>query len=486
MFSSITERIRKAIEQREMLRPGDRLAIAVSGGADSVALLRLFVPLRKELGLTLSVLHFNHQLRGTESDTDENFVASLANALGLPFIAGRADVASVARENRWNLEDAARRLRYQFFEDTLKQHGITRVMTAHTADDQAETVLARLIRGTGISGLSAIHPVRGEIIRPLLDVRRDELRGYLESLHQEWREDSSNADTDRLRARIRSRLLPELEQHFSASIVGNLKTLAGLACDEEQFWKMLVENRCAEIVTAGNGMRRVNTKSLLLPLEGILKIGASSSSHALSLRIIRKLHADVAVSPGELSRRHVERVVELARSGSSGQCLHLPGGVRVCRELHRLAFLAADRANIKVVTECGNSYCYPVELPKKSFATVSIAEVGRSFRLKVIDWPVQERETIKEGAVLDAQRLRPPLILRNWRPGDAYRPRGRQRERKLVRMLMTRRISRPERALWPVFTSADRIVWADRMPPAAEFCATEATRMALWISENPR
>jgi len=488
MPGTLTRRIQQAIEKHGMLRAGDRVAIAVSGGADSVALLRLFHSMRAGLGVALSVIHFDHQLRGAESDEDEKFVASLAQSLALPLIVGGSDVALAARRNHWNLEDAARRLRYQFFEDALKQHAIARVATAHTSDDQAETVLARIIRGTGLAGLSAIHPVRGNIIRPLLNVRREELRGYLNSIHQQWREDSSNADTARLRARMRNNLLPQLERHFSANIVRNLNTLADLAREEELFWKSLVESRCAAIVTQESGLKRVDTAELLSPLPDILKQKGDSQrpSYALTQRIVRKLHADAASQGGELSRQHVERVVEMARSGYRGQLLHLPGGVQVRKELGRLIFFGAGGKNLsKQPAKGADSFCYPIDLCGKGSATVSVPELGRTFRLKVIDWPMQERETITEGVVLDTEQLRPPLVLRSCKPGDAYRPLGRTRVRKLSRMLMMKRIGRPERVLWPVLASADRIAWVDGMPPAAEFCATQTTRTGLWICGNP-
>ena len=185
--------------------------MAVSGGADSVALLRLFEELHGELGITLCVLHFNHQLRGTDSGADEAFVKSLTGARGLECFTETADVAAIAKQRHWNLEDAARRLRYQFFDTVISRGAADWVATAHTADDQAETVLARMIRGTGLAGLSSIHPVRGKIIRPLIGVRRDDLRSFLAERKQEWREDATNRDTQRLRARVRHRLLPELE-----------------------------------------------------------------------------------------------------------------------------------------------------------------------------------------------------------------------------------------------------------------------------------
>ncbi|HEU5409750.1 MAG TPA: tRNA lysidine(34) synthetase TilS [Candidatus Acidoferrales bacterium] len=483
MPRALTDRIQQTIKKHGMLRAGDRVAVAVSGGADSVALLRLFHSMRDELGIILVVVHFNHQLRGSESDGDEKFVVSLAETLALPVIIGRADVALAAKCNGWNLEDAARRLRYQFFEEASEQHAIARVATAHTADDQAETVLARIIRGTGLAGLSAIHPVRAKVIRPLLEIRREELREYLNSIHQNWREDSSNTDKSRLRARLRSDLLPQLE-HFSPNIVTNLNTLSALACDEELFWVSLVENRCTEIVTAEDGVQSVSAAHLLSPLDGLPNQNGDSRypQQALTQRIIRRLYADAAEEGGELSHQHVDRIIQMARSGSSGQLLHLPGGVQVRKEYGQLMFLHSGEKNpSKQRTNRAARYCYPIDLCGQASATFSVPQLGRTFRLKVIDWHMQARETITEGVVLDTEQLRPPLVLRSCKPGDAYRPLGRRHQRKLSRMLMAKRIGRSERVLWPVLASADSIAWADAMPLAADFCATGSTRRALWI-----
>src|SRR5580700_1007968 len=177
---SLSKRIYRAITEQGMFHAGERIGVAVSGGADSVALLRVLADLRQELGIGLAVLHFNHQLRGSESDDDEHFVASLAEGLGIELLSGRGDVAAAARERGWNLEDAARRLRYAFFSSVVAAGQVAKVAVAHTADDQAETVLARLVRGTGPSGLAAIYPVKGYVVRPLLETRRDALRAYLQ------------------------------------------------------------------------------------------------------------------------------------------------------------------------------------------------------------------------------------------------------------------------------------------------------------------
>ncbi|MHB8754181.1 MAG: tRNA lysidine(34) synthetase TilS [Candidatus Acidiferrales bacterium] len=473
-----------------MLRAGNKLGLAISGGADSVALLRLFDELRGELGITLRVLHFNHQLRGTASDADEAFVKSLAHAHGIECITESADVAAMARRDGWNLEDAARRMRYDFFATALSRGAADRVATAHTADDQAETVLTRIVRGTGLAGLSSIHPIRGKIIRPLIEVRRNDLRAFLAERQQEWREDATNRDTQRLRARVRHRLLTELEQNFSASITERLCDLAALARDDEQFWSALVEERFEQLVSRGSRGFSVDVKYLLSPMpdsqhQRVLNV---NSCRALTQRLVRRLYAESVHGEGQLSRKHVEQVIRFAVYGSSGRKLQLPGGVIVEREFDRMVFrsggddLEAKRGNR--ASHPSQSYEYELSFYNARSTAISIPELGRSFRLKMIDWPNAERDTRRQGVVLDAERLCAPLVLRNWNPGDAYQPFGRQRTRKLARMFIEGRISVTERALWPVLTSAGRVAWADRMPVAQEFSATDVTRTGLWIVED--
>src|SRR4029077_5878506 len=208
-----------------MLRPGDRVGVAVSGGADSVALLLLLLEVREKLGIVLSVGHFHHTLRGKASDADEAFVAKLATKHGLEFHSASVYVAKKAKRERANLEDAARRARYDYFRSLIESGTCARIAVAHTADDQAETVLAHILRGTGLAGLGGIHPVAGVVIRPLLNIRRSELRRFLRAQKQTWREDATNRDPKRMGARIRKKLLPLLERQFQPAVVEHLATL---------------------------------------------------------------------------------------------------------------------------------------------------------------------------------------------------------------------------------------------------------------------
>ena len=251
MRTALEQRVLDFIRRSRMMSAGDRVGVAVSGGADSVALLRLLESLRHELGVTLLVLHLDHMLRGTESDADARFVEELARASGPEYIKAREDVRAAATDNGLNLEEAARRLRYGFFERVLADQRAARIAVAHTADDQAETVLGHIMRGTGLTGLASIYPIvespsGGSIVRPLLQIRRHELRDYLQARRQEWREDATNMDQTRLRARIRAQLVPVLERDFSSGIVQHLGDLARFAREEESFWSALVEDRLAK------------------------------------------------------------------------------------------------------------------------------------------------------------------------------------------------------------------------------------------------
>ena len=349
----LAERLLIHIRRNELLRAGDRVGVAVSGGIDSVALLRLLMELRGELGIVLSVVHFNHMLRGTESDADQEFVAGLALEHGLEFYAASGDTAQLAAEGHSGVEAAARQLRYGFFgellgaEDESEDSGtsgakaqnsdashrsaesaappkgtpqgikpdfpqglkpesvedrygtaeavpfpnpdpgavealpfpitsqpsaedaqriLNKIATGHTLDDQAETVLMRLIRGTGLRGLGGIYPriiverdiednsedadgvVHCEIVRPLLAIRRYELQGYLTDLKQRWREDSTNSDSAFMRNRLRKLVMPLLEREFNPAAVESFAELAEIARDEEDYWENEVSGWLGTVV----------------------------------------------------------------------------------------------------------------------------------------------------------------------------------------------------------------------------------------------
>src|SRR5258708_18058123 len=334
-------------EKHKMLRAGDRVGVAVSGGADSVALLLLLLELREKLGIVLSVVHFNHKLRGKASDADEKFVAKLAAKLGLEFRSASIDVAKKAKNERANLEDAARRARYDYFRSLAESGVCGRIAVAHTADDQAETVLAHLLRGTGLAGLGGIHPVAGPVVRPLLNVRRSELRRYLRARKQTWREDATNRDMKRMRARIRKKLLSLLERQFQPAIVEHLTTLADLAREDEVFFNTVLEERVAALVRESGGGKRIAVADLLwqkgnrdFNTEVTENTERKREATAICKRMVRKIVETIKPRAGQLGAKHVEAVLKLARSGQRGNSLPLPGGMEVRREKDALVFRA--------------------------------------------------------------------------------------------------------------------------------------------------
>ena len=473
----------------EFVRPGDRVGVAISGGADSVALLLLLLELREKLGIVLSVVHFNHKLRGKASDSDEKFVANLAAKHGLEFHSTSADIAKKAKKERANLEDAARRARYDYFRSLADSGVCPRIAVAHTADDQAETVLAHILRGTGVAGLGGIHPVAGPIFRPLLNVRRGELRAYLGRKKQNWREDATNLDTKRLRARIRKKLLPLLEKQFQPAVVEHLATLAELAREDEALLEALARQRIAAVVRKRDG-------ALHLPLEDLLAARMKSAfgaeftedaekngSMALTKHVVRHIVEEVKSGKGQLGAKHVESVLELARTGKNGSSLMLPGGVEVRKDREGLLFRAAPKTDANATPATNHGFAYNVDLSGGT-QDLTVPELGCVFRLRVIDWPSTGEENNKGEMVLDRERLRTHLVLRNWRPGDRLRPSGHQSAHKLKRLLNEKHISRWEREGWPVLTSGEALVWARGFPVAAEFAADERTRSGIVIAEE--
>ena len=488
------------VRASRMLEPGDRVGVAVSGGADSVALFRLFEATRSDLGVTLCLIHFDHRLRGDESDMDAQFVTELARSRGCECILERADVAAEARENGWNLEDAARRLRYGFFQRIIEQRRVNRIASAHTADDQAETVIAHLVRGTGPTGLAGIYPLAGAIVRPLLGVRRRDLREYVAGLGQPWREDSTNADPHRLRARIRAQLLPQFEGDFSPRIVEHLCELARFSREERAFWDALVEERYGALVNhhGDDGKElAISVGDLLDPFSRSAGVsGRRGERESLSAepwrplteRLIRHLYQKVRGDRRELASDHVEQVIRLATRSRSGRKIRLPGGILVERTFDHLLFFrqleAAQPEYARQSIAQPVAYQYVVNLPGEQATTISVPELGVRFSLKLIDWAGAESETKSDNPVLDADSIRAPLILRNWRPGDAYTPFGRREPRKLKQMFLAARVPTGARQEWPVLESAGRVIWARGMPAADGFCAGKRTRIGLVIEEG--
>lgn len=330
MTVSLLQRVSERLAADHLIIRGDRVIVGVSGGADSVALLHVLVGLQTPLQLTLGALHVDHQLR-PESAADAAFVQALCRRLRVPVLIERHDVSARCRAERWSLEDGARRIRYQCFVTAATQRSANVIALAHTADDQAETVLMRLLRGSGLTGLSGIPRTRAldgtRLVRPLLDVWRQDILQYLRQHRLSFREDASNRDVQFTRNRIRHELLPLLEQGYNPQIKAALVQLAEQCRSDNASVESLASRhwkRVAKIAPSGE------VALTLRPLSR--QSGAVQRS--LVRRAVRHIRGDLL----EFEYRHWQEIERLVSGGPTGAIAHLPGGVRVRRRPDRLEF----------------------------------------------------------------------------------------------------------------------------------------------------
>jgi len=423
-----------------------RLGVAVSGGADSVFLLEAL----RRLGYELHVLHVNHGLRGAESDSDERFVRELAAAYELPLTVHR--VPAPAGEN---LEQALRRIRYEFFGRALAEHGLERVATGHTRSDQAETVLLRLARGTGAQGLAGIHPVTGTgIIRPLLEIGRGEIRAWLRSQGLAWREDSSNLDPQWRRNRVRQEILPLLAAALNPRIEEMLARSAALAWEDEQEWRRRVAEAMEELAPG--------EPPVVVEADRLRRLGP-----ALGRRLVRQLLWLAAGRRTGLAFEHVDAVWRLAAGPEGKGRVTVPGAV-------------AWRSHGWVRFQSASGRLGPPPSPVLLNAPGEVV-LGR-WRIAVSQTP----ELAAAGRYNEVSELAPqaaefPLTVRVWRPGDRFQPAGRAEPVKLKELFQRSRIPSWERAEWPMVEAGGRIVWCRGFGAAAWAAPVRGGTAGLWI-----
>ncbi|MGH9867362.1 MAG: tRNA lysidine(34) synthetase TilS [Candidatus Polarisedimenticolia bacterium] len=455
-----------AVRRHALIVPGERVLAAVSGGADSVALLRLLHAHREALGLDLVVGHVNHAMRGATADVDEHFVKELASRLGLPCVARRAHPAP-------RTEEEARRVRHLLLKLIARDAGCVRIALAHTMDDQAETMLMRVARGAGRRGLSGMaRSGPGPLVRPLLGVRREDLRRYLAHLEQTFHEDETNQDQSRLRNKVRARLLPVMEE-MNRAVVPALARAAELLAQEDRWLDRQATDWVAAHTVgpspdAAGGAVEVKAADL-----GLL-------DPALARRVARILLERAGSDPRGLPAASVERLLELARRPTL-QSFHLdlPGGMK------------AERHGLSLVVHRAGSRPLPADAPLTARLSVpgrtDLPGLGLSLVARIAARadadPADRADPADAGAwraLVDADRLGTDVEVRTRLAGDRFHALGAPGEKKLGAFLIDRKIPRSGRDRLALVVGPEGIAWIVGVAVGHRYRVTEAsTRVAI-------
>ena len=416
------EKVKKTIRKYDLLEKGERVVVALSGGPDSTALLKVLIRIATELDLELTVAHFNHGLRGAESDEDEQFSRELAESLGLIFVSGKMDQKKVAKGV--SPEDFYRRQRYIFLEKVASDFRAQKIALGHNLQDQAETVLLNLLRGSGLEGLKGILPKReGKIIRPFIEISRQEIISFLEKSGISYRKDRSNENSMYLRNQIRAELIPYLKDKYNPKIEENLARMAQILRMEDQFIKQHVD----EALQSTSVQRGAN--SFLLKTDFV-----NNLPYAIRWRLFKTILEDLSPQNNGISFAHVESLDKLAQKNESGKRVVLPQEIEARREYDNL-ILERKKTSSKRV-----NYEYVINIP----GTLYVKE--RKFNVNA---EITTNENVDFGGkniiYLDLDKIHPPLIIRNRRDRDWFQPLGMAGRQKIKNYLIDHKIPVCER-----------------------------------------
>ena len=455
----VFEKFVRVVRAHSLLDRGDRVLVAVSGGADSVALLSLLLEVRAQFELDLIVAHLNHNLRGKASDEDEEFVRILAQDLGIRFISERIPAEDVKARGS-GLENWARERRYAFLSKAAAAVNSQRVALGHTMSDQAETFLMRLFRGSGSVGLSAIPYKRDVFIRPLLSIQRKEILEYLKCRGISWREDASNLDTQYLRNRLRQELIPSLRDRYNQRIVPQLATTADILREESealQCWATEVFDR--EAVVEGSNVSW-NVDTLLSLPAGLQK------------RLLRLSFEKTALGNHRLSAQNVASIMELLSTGKSGMSVET-GFFRCFREFNCLRLEA-------VPPFTPEDFCYPLSIPGR----VDLYQTGTCFEASL---DPSRRDSVvlnRWELLLSREELEEGFCIRNWKPADVYFAPGASSPKRVADMFAEKKIPRRCRASSPVVVLAGRVVCVRNFPICSDRVEQTEQRALVVIEER--
>ncbi|MGE5328443.1 MAG: tRNA lysidine(34) synthetase TilS [Deltaproteobacteria bacterium] len=432
------DKILATIRKYKMIDAGDRIVVGVSGGPDSLCLLYSLNELKEKLGIELFVVHINHCIRGESANQDELFVNNYAHELGLEVHSERIPVKQIAKKDKLSIEEAGRAARYDCFQKYLKLLGANKIAVGHNMNDNVETFLINLIRGTGLEGLKGIEPIRDNIIRPLIETGRDEIENYCKEKGLKPRTDETNVDPAFTRNRIRNGLIPYIKENFNPNIINSINRTVEIIYNENLFTAIVSEGYY-------NGC-------LISDDEDSIKINIDKFNElhaAVRKRIVRRVLGKLKGSTKGIEKIHVEQVLELARKAKTGKVCRFGGDVEAKIEYESLIFL-------KKKPESSKDFCYNIDIPGE----IEIPELNAYLSIKVVNIrDIKEINNKSSICLLDRKKLDGLLQIRNRRMGDRINPYGMKGTKKLKDFFIDEKIIIEQRNKIPVIADEQEIIW---------------------------
>ncbi len=479
MTTDFVQQMYRLILQHNMIKPDETVLVAVSGGADSLALLYGLHALRTQLNCRFHIVHLNHCLR-PDADADADFVQQHASLLGLPCTVRCANVTCLVKQWKLSVEAAGRKARYQFYEAVCREVRATKVALGHHHDDTAETVLMNLIRGSGATGLKGIAPVRDlKIIRPLVGFTRQEIEAFLASINVTPRHDATNTDRRYLRNRIRHELIPLLERNYNPNIKTGLSRTADVLGAESEYLNTIA-------LAAFEACRILDTDKAAVSNSVILDRTKFRGYHiSLQRRMLRQSISEILGDTNDLYFVHCEGMLNLIEGDAPNTALVLPNGLRFRRVYQQLIFERCQNSGSPLPVEA-ESLRYPITVPGKTFVrdlkAEITAEVGNISSYETLVIPNGKFE-----AIFDYEKLTDvfadtfPLTVRNRQQGDRFQPYGMHGTKKIKDFLIDAKVPRDERDSLPLLVCGNQILWLIGYTTCEPFKIKPSARQYLYL-----